>query len=102
LATYRRRRFEQLAWDREHPEPADPAEFTERIRPTLRGVSVTELQKATGLSKRDSSLIRRGLYTPHPRWWDALQIETPLHRPNPHTTPSLTVARRSFPVVPNS
>lgn len=72
-ATYRRRRAEQLAWDREHGEPADQTEFVEQILPGLAGVTLTELQKATGLSRRYCSLIRRGLYTPHARWWAGLR-----------------------------
>jgi hypothetical protein len=72
-ATYRRRRLQQLEWDRAHPGSADPAEFTENILPGLRGLTLTELQKATGLSKRYCSMIRRGLYVLHRRWWDVLQ-----------------------------
>jgi hypothetical protein len=40
-------------------------------RPLIQGVPLSRLQRATGLSLRYVSLIRRGERTPHPRHWQA-------------------------------
>jgi hypothetical protein len=39
----------------------------------IRSVPLSQLQRATGLSLRYVSLIRRGERTPHPRHWDAFR-----------------------------
>jgi len=44
----------------------------EVVLPALREVSLTDMQRATGLANSSCSRIRRGLMTPHPRHWYAL------------------------------
>jgi CRISPR associated protein, Cas1 family len=70
-ASLLRRKWEAAKWDRQHKRP-DPAEFREKILPKLRNVPLGQMVKATGLSLIYSSLIRRGVYVPHPRHWDVL------------------------------
>jgi CRISPR-associated endonuclease Cas1 len=64
------RRRETVAWNTEHERP-DPEVFTREILPGIQGVSLSHLMKATGLSLRYCSRIRRG-YVPHPKHWKAL------------------------------
>ena len=52
-------------WDREHPDRADPSEFACTILPGLQDVPLSALMKATGLSLRYCSLVRRGLRMRH-------------------------------------
>jgi len=42
------------------------------ILPLIRAIPLSRLQRATGLSLRYVSLIRRGERVPHPRLWQAL------------------------------
>lgn len=70
--TLARRQLEESAWVRTHPEVHDPAEFQRDILPSIQAVPVRQLAKATGLSVSYCALIRRGLHTPHPRWWQPL------------------------------
>jgi len=51
------------AWDKEHDERPDPEVFRSEILPGLKGVSLSRIIGATGLSKRHSSRIRNGSYT---------------------------------------
>lgn len=69
-ATARMRRIAEIDWDRTH-DLADPEEFTLGILPKLADCSLRELSKATGLSLRYCSLIRRGERVPHARHWAA-------------------------------
>ncbi|MDR7555719.1 MAG: CRISPR-associated endonuclease Cas1 [Armatimonadota bacterium] len=73
----RRRRREARAWDETHPRP-DPEVFRREILPLLRSVPLERIVRAAGISLRYASLIRRGLYVPHPRHWEALRraVET--------------------------
>jgi hypothetical protein len=50
----------------------DLSAFQRDILPLIQGVPLSRLQRATGLSLRYVSLIRRGERTPHPRHWKAL------------------------------
>jgi CRISPR-associated endonuclease Cas1 len=68
----RTRRKEELAWDRDHPNHPDPAEFQRQVLPLIQGVPLRQLAVRTGLSVTYCGEIRRGLHTPHPRWWEAL------------------------------
>jgi hypothetical protein len=68
-----RRMREADAWNRAHSEHPDPEQFKREILPRLQSASLREIMKVTGLSLRYCSLIRRGLYTPHPRHWEALR-----------------------------
>jgi hypothetical protein len=72
-AVMKRRRSEELAWDAKHPGvTADEVAFTRDILPGLRGLTLSQISKSTGLSQQYCSLIRRGLKVPHPRHWHAL------------------------------
>jgi CRISPR-associated endonuclease Cas1 len=68
------------AWERQHGTDHDPRVFTERILPSLRGVPLSRLVAATGLSLRYCSLVRRGEHTPHPMHWDAFVQAGSIHR----------------------
>jgi len=71
-ASNARWRREVAAWDQAHPDRPDPEVFRREILPRLRGVALTRIAKATGLTPMYCSLIRRGLFVPHPRNWEAL------------------------------
>jgi len=59
-------------WDEEHGKLVDRSAFERDILPLIQGVPLSRLRRATGLSLRYVSLIRRGERTPHPRHWQAL------------------------------
>jgi len=62
------------AWNAvDHPEFAG-VDFARDIWPTLRGIPVRQLAKATGLSVIYCSRIRSGEQVPHPRHWGALAV----------------------------
>lgn len=63
-----RRKAEARAWS----GSADGA-FPAEILVGLAKVPLSVIAERTGLSLSYCSLIRRGLYTPHPRWWAVLQ-----------------------------
>jgi hypothetical protein len=58
-------------WDEQHGKLVDLSAFWRDILPLIRDVPLSRLQRATGLSLRYVSLIRRGERTPHPRHWQA-------------------------------
>ena len=49
--------------------PVTEQQLHEVVLPALREVSLTDMQRATGLANSSCSRIRRGLMTPHPRHW---------------------------------
>ena len=59
-------------WDEQHGKLVDLSGFERDILPLIQDVSLSRLQKVTGLSLRYVSLIRRGDRTPHPRHWQTL------------------------------
>lgn len=63
----------QAAWEAENGTGADPEVFRREILPHLQDMSLGMLAKATGLSEQYCSLIRRGLYVPHPRHWETFR-----------------------------
>lgn len=71
--TRREQRAAELAWEAEHPEPADTNLFEREVLPRLQGRSVSDISRATGLSVAYCARIRRGELTPHPRWWATLK-----------------------------
>ena len=73
-----RRHAEELAWNASHPGRTDPADFRAEILPSIALVPVRQLAKATGLSVGYCAYVRRGVYVPHPRWWQAFRSA---HRP---------------------
>jgi hypothetical protein len=58
--------------DEQHGKLVDLSALQRDILPLIQGVPLSRLQRATGLSLRYVSLIRRGERTPHPRHWEAL------------------------------
>jgi hypothetical protein len=60
------------SWDDQHGKLVDLSAFQRDILPLIQNVPLGRLQRATGLSLRYVSLIRRGERTPHPRHWQAL------------------------------
>lgn len=58
------------AWVGERP---DPLVFSSEVLPGLRGVRISELAQATGLSEHYCSLVRLGKRVPHPRHWEAFK-----------------------------
>jgi hypothetical protein len=60
-------------WDESEGSTKDSLKFKRDILPGLQSVPLSEIVKASGLSLRYSSLIRRGLKVPHPRHWNALR-----------------------------
>jgi CRISPR-associated endonuclease Cas1 len=80
-AALRRRHREKATWDSDHPQVIDPAEFHRNVLPLIQEIPVRRLAALTGLSVSYCALIRRGLHTPHPRWWDVL-AEMAQVRPN--------------------
>lgn len=66
-------RAQQAAWEATHAgEVHDPAWFTREILPGIRGMSLTKIADATGMSTSSASKIRAGRRVPHPRHWGAL------------------------------
>lgn len=76
-AANRRRRTEEVAWDREHPNHVDPADFQRDVLPRIQGVPLRQLAARTGLSVTYCGEIRRGMHTPHRRWWRLLLKSPP-------------------------
>jgi hypothetical protein len=66
-----RRKREAAEWERTHEKP-DPEAFTLKILPSLAGVSLAQMERATGLSKRSCSRIKHG-WVPHPMHWEKLR-----------------------------
>jgi hypothetical protein len=67
------RKREAREWDERYGKLADLSAFQREILPLIQAVPLSRLQRATGLSLRYVSLIRRGERTPHPRHWEALR-----------------------------
>jgi len=67
------RKREVREWDQRFGKLTDLSAFDREILPLIQGVPLSRLQRATGLSLRYVSLIRRGEKTPHPRHWEGLR-----------------------------
>ena len=63
------RKAEIVAWESEYGKLIDLSAFEREILPKIQAVSLSRLQRATGLSLRYVSQIRRGEKRPHPRHW---------------------------------
>jgi CRISPR-associated endonuclease Cas1 len=68
-----RRMREAAEWDQHHGKRPDPEQFMREVLPRLQGIPLRRMMRTTGLSLRYCSLIRRGLYVPHPRHWESLK-----------------------------
>jgi hypothetical protein len=69
----RQRMNEIRAWEAQHQRP-DPEVFRREILPLLRTIPIRRIAREVGISLRYASLIRRGEYVPHPRWWEKLRV----------------------------
>jgi hypothetical protein len=65
------RKRQAREWDETHGKLVDLSGFERDILPLIQEIPLSRLQRATGLSLRYVSLIRRGERTPHPRHWQA-------------------------------
>jgi hypothetical protein len=63
-----------LEWEREHPDAADPEQFSSELLPHLIDVSARKLSRRTGLSAGYWAQVKRGERVPHPRWWSDLRL----------------------------
>jgi CRISPR-associated protein Cas1 len=63
------RKRQTREWDDAHGRLVDLSAFQREILPRIQDVPLSRLQRATGLSLRYVSLIRRGERVPHPRHW---------------------------------
>lgn len=79
-ATQGKRRGETSEWNRTHDERPDPAVFRRDVLPAIEGVTLRELVRRTGLSIPYLSKVRRGVETPHARWWRPLLGESEGHQ----------------------
>ena len=57
--------------DERYGKLTDLSAFQREILPLIQNVALSQLRRATGLSLRYVSLIRRGEKPPHPRHWEA-------------------------------
>lgn len=80
------RKREAREWDEQHGKLVDLSAFQREILPLIQNVPLSRLQKATGLSLRYVSLIRRGERTPHPRHWQAVIQTSALRDLEPRRT----------------
>ncbi len=72
-ATQTERAARRAEWERGHGDgSAERERFTAEILPRLKEVPLSKIVAGTGLSLRYASLIRRGMYTPHPTYYDEL------------------------------
>ena len=62
-------------WNTENQKPR-PEIFTTQILPGLQQVTINQMVEATGLTPGYCSFIRKGIKTPHPRHWKALESLT--------------------------
>jgi hypothetical protein len=62
-----------VAWNRANPHPPDPGVFRREIAPYLDRFTLSEVSRATGLSRRYLRLVRDGDRVPHPMHWDAFR-----------------------------
>jgi hypothetical protein len=71
-----RRAREREEWKRLNSEvdvEAERQNFVDELLPKLRDIPVRRNVKATGLSIRYASMIRRGFYTPHPMYYERIE-----------------------------
>ncbi len=70
--TLARRQREAMAFEAEHGTLPSREIFTRDIWPRLQDVPIRAMSEVTGLTRAYCSMIRRGLYVPHTRHWEAL------------------------------
>jgi CRISPR-associated endonuclease Cas1 len=70
--TNAQRKAELREWEQEYGKLTDLSTFERDILPLIESVPLSRLVKATGLSLRYVSQIRRGERVPHPRHWERM------------------------------
>src|SRR5262249_49751821 len=73
-ASIAKRKRELANWEKQYGKLVDLSAFEREILPSIRDVPLGRLVRATGLSLRYCSQIRRGEKVPHPRHWEALKL----------------------------
>jgi len=76
-ASTAKRKQELADWEQQYGKLVDLSAFEREILPHIREVPLSRLVRATGLSLRYCSQIRRGEKVPHPRHWEAFQRAMP-------------------------
>jgi hypothetical protein len=72
-ASRARRTRELREWKAAHPNTVtDPGLFTREILPLIERLPLSDLVRATGLTRGYLSQIRRGMKIPHPKHWPRL------------------------------
>jgi hypothetical protein len=67
------KRIEQATWESDHTGAVkDPTWFRSEVLPRLRGVTLTTIARATGMSTSAASKVRSGRMVPHMRHWRVL------------------------------
>ena len=64
---------DQAAWEIERLAESDQKVFRGEILPGIQNVSLGMLARRTGQSRQYCSVIRRGMFVPHSRYWQALR-----------------------------
>jgi CRISPR-associated protein Cas1 len=70
------RKREIAEWEARYGQLVDLTAFEREILPLIQDVPLSRLVRASGLSLRYCSLIRRGEKIPHPRHWEAFRDAT--------------------------
>jgi hypothetical protein len=86
--TLARRREEAKAFEAILEELPPREVFIREILPTLQTIGVRAMAEATGLTRSYCSMIRRGLYVPHARHWEALRRLDPRRQRGQSEDPS--------------
>ncbi len=71
--SHRARMQEAAEFERQNGPLPDRELFVRYILPGLQTVPVRRMAEITGLTSAYCGMVRRGLYVPHPRHWDALR-----------------------------
>jgi hypothetical protein len=81
--TIAKRMREAAEFDKEVSEVPSANIFRNEILPALQPVPVRMMAEATGLTRQYCSMVRRGLYVPHPRHWETLREIAKLKQVSP-------------------
>lgn len=75
VAANRARRLAELEWERGHAGGVVPDRdwYLREVLPGLRGLSLTAIARAVGVSTATASRMRAG-WCLHPRWWASLAL----------------------------
>lgn len=73
-ATIAERKRQIREWEAQYGRVVDLTVFRDEILPLIQDVPLSRLVRATGLSLRYCSQVRRGEKTPHPRHWETFRV----------------------------